>query len=110
MIQLKPRSTQTIQGHSNCWTALAARLCVLHRRGQRLQPAAGKDLLEVRNQFLMNEAIRRQNFAAVEAKRRTVKAGHASAGFLDQKCARGSVPGIQIELPEAVVAPASDVG
>src|ERR1039458_1625024 len=58
----------------------------------------------------MDESIRRQYFAAIEAKRRTVKAGHASAGFLDQKRARGRVPRIQIEFPEAVVAPAGDVG
>ena len=58
----------------------------------------------------MNEAVGRQHFAAVEAKRRSVEASHAAAGFLNQKHARCRVPRIQVEFPEAVVASAGDIG
>ena len=40
----------------------------------------------------------------------SVEAGHASACFLNQKHARSGVPGIQIELPEAVIASAGNIG
>src|SRR5664279_5149572 len=91
-------------------TRLFPRFCVLHRRGQLLESATGEDFFEVRKQFLVDESVTGQDLSTVKAKRRSVKAGHASAGFLNQKCARGGVPRIQIEFPEAVVAPAGDVG
>src|ERR1700726_3570612 len=57
----------------------------------------------------MNQSIRSKGLAAVELKRRSIKTRHCAASFLhDQHSCRG-VPGIQIELPEAVVAATSHV-
>src|SRR5664279_2998689 len=48
---------------------LFPRFCVLYRRGQLLESAPGEDFFEVRDQLLVDESIRSQHFAAVEAKR-----------------------------------------
>ena len=39
-----------------------------------------------------------------------VQCPHATAGFLNQQRARGRVPGLQTQLPEAVDATGGDVG
>src|SRR5664279_4784018 len=91
-------------------TRLFPRFCVLYRRGQFLEPAPGEDFFEVRKQLLVDGPVTGQDLSTVKAKWRTVKAGHASAGFLNQKYARRGVPRIQVEFPEAVIAPACDVG
>src|SRR5208337_121646 len=57
----------------------------------------------------MDKAIASLYFAAVNPKRRPVKAGHQTAGFLDQEHAGGGVPGIEVEFPEAVIAAAGDI-
>src|ERR1035438_9385648 len=106
---MKRRSARTIQGYGNCGTALAARFCVLYRRGQFLEPAPGEDFFEVRKQLLVDGPVAGQALSTVKANRRSVKAGHASAGFLNQKYARRGVPRIQVEFPEAVIAPAGDI-
>src|SRR5664280_2381898 len=91
-------------------TRLFPRFCVFHRRGQLLESATGEDFFEVRKQLLVDGPVTGQDLSTVEAKWRTVKAGHTSAGFLNQKYARRGVPRIQVEFPEAVIAPACDIG
>ncbi len=58
----------------------------------------------------MNEGVGGQGFAAVEVKRRAVEAGDGASGFLHQENSGGGIPGIQVELPVAVIAARGDVG
>ena len=68
------------------------RLDVLRHRGQFFQPSSGEHLPEVRKQFLVNEAVAGQYFAAVEAERRSVEARYRSARFLHEKDAGSGIP------------------
>jgi len=89
---------------------LSSRLGVLHRRGQFLQATAGEDFSEVGQEFLVDQAVAGEDLAAVEAEGRAVETGDGSASFLRKQRARCGVPGIQIELPETVVAAAGHIG
>src|SRR5579872_1358682 len=79
---------------------------IFPRIRQRLQPPPVKYFLKLRDQCLMDDTVRSKRFAAVEFKHRSIELRHLAAGFLHDKHAGRRVPGIQIELPEAVVAPA----
>src|SRR5258708_1555291 len=57
----------------------------------------------------MHHTIRRQSLTAIPFERRTVKAADLASGFFHDQSASGRIPGIEIELPETVEAPAGDV-
>ena len=76
---------------------------LLRRRDWRKIPP-GEHIFEETDQLLVDQAIRSQNLAAFQPEVRAGKVGHAPARLFHQQNARSRVPGIEIELPEAVQA------
>src|SRR5580704_14031762 len=71
---------------------------------QRFQTPPREDVCELTQQRVVNQTIRAQGFAAVEFERRSIKSRDLAAGFFHDQHSRRRIPGIQIELPETVVA------
>src|SRR5271157_5054354 len=103
------RCITTSSAHKPGECALGAGLRVFHRRRQRFQSASGEDFAEVLQQFFVDEAVRGQHLAAVQAKGCPVKASDGATRLLHDKHAGGGVPRVQVEFPKAVVASRRDV-
>src|SRR5215469_1157673 len=84
--------------------------CVFHGRRQRFEATAREDIAEIRDHLIVDAAVGRQYLAAVEAKRCAVEARHFASRFPDDQDARRGIPGVKVELPEAVVTSGSDIG
>src|SRR5580698_1040378 len=79
------------------------------RTGQLFQSAAGKDLREFAEKSFMHQSVGRDRFAAGNLKFAAGKVRNLSAGFFDDKHPGGSVPGIEIKFPKAVITPGGNI-
>src|SRR5260370_16743719 len=85
-----------------------ARSQILDSRRQSFH-SSRKDLRKLLEHFLVEQSVGGQQLAAVDRKRCVAEVGDLAAGFFHEQDAGGRVPGIQVELPKCVQAPAGDI-
>src|SRR5262245_10291274 len=71
--------------------------------------SSSKDCRELSEHFIMHQNVRGQDFAALDGEGSAAKIGDFAAGLADDEHARSSVPGIEVEFPKPVKAPAGHV-
>ncbi len=76
---------------------------------QRFQASSGKNVFKLLQQSVVNQTVRGHGFLAVEFEGCTVEARHRAARLLHDQHTRRRVPGIEIELPEAIEASRSHI-
>ena len=85
-------------------------LSFVHARiRQGFQSSTSEDFRKLVEQFVMDQAIRGQGFAAVDFERGSVKARNFSAGLFHDKHSSSGIPWIEAELPETIEAARSHV-
>src|ERR1044072_8445110 len=76
---------------------------------QRFQPTSGEYLCELVHQCFVDQSIRCHGLATVGRIIAALIIRNAAPGFFDDHYASGCVPGVQIELPKTIEAPASHI-
>src|SRR5205085_1688708 len=79
-----------------------AGLGVFDGAGQRFESTAMIDGVELSQERIMNQAVARQSLTAVALEGTAIKSRNPAAGLFDDQHAGSGIPGIEIELPEAV--------
>src|SRR3984885_10797138 len=82
----------------------------LRRSRNRLHLSPRKHLRKQMHHLPTDQSIRRQHLAAIQRKRPTIEVRHRPPSLPRQQYARRGIPGIQIELPEPILPPASHIG
>ena len=70
--------------------------------GNGAQFPAGEHGFKQIDQFVVDEAVGGEDFAAVELEVIAGEIGHAASGFFHKQNAGRGVPGVEIELPKAL--------
>ena len=82
---------------------LSVRLAsICPRIGQFFQPPPGEDCLKFTQKSVVNNAIGRNCFTALQLKRSALEVRHSATRLLNKQHPGCRVPGIQVELPESI--------